>query len=340
MTAPRDERIEMERMLFRYSMALERGDFDTVASILEAAANNPALNRMIQELDAAYTADPDLNPETTGEHTMAQLTRPLILPQKPKHNGQLRRSSLLFPFAAVVAVALVGFSLLSFNPPPNFQQQVPPVNPGRETETPTPVPFEPSLVPTLIPGADDSTSTPNPFGPTVPPTIVPLVENPMTFATVVPGGPATLSSDMPTVIVPIYCEGITRGAPQTHLFTRPFVNGREAVVVGIYETNILVPINDVATDSTTGEIWYYVGDANSVVNPGDQGWTHSANIELMWNCSEELDLLGGHSGQPTALPSTATPFPLIEVSPTAIPFTATPIPANLDATPSATPIGQ
>jgi hypothetical protein len=336
MTMPDPQQLDLERLLFRYSMALERGDFETVASILELATDNPRLNRMIQELDAAYTTDIEIDTQIVGETTMAQLTRPLILPQKQKHAARSQRTSLLFPFAAVVAVALVGFSLLSFNPQPSFQQQVPPVNTGRESATPTPVPFEPSLVPTLIPGTANGTYTPTP--------LIPGVGEPMTFATIVPTVPphdaATLQSGMPSVIVPIYCEGVTRS--RTELFTRPFVDGKRPLLIGLYEQSILVPINDVASDENTGEIWYYVGigDGDSVVNPGAQGWTSSANIELMWNCSEELGLLGAISAQTvpaTLLPSTATPFPM-EVVPLAA--SATPFPGTFDATPGPTPIGR
>lgn len=43
-----------ERTLYCYSSALERGDFDTVASVLHAAEQDPALERMILEVNEVY----------------------------------------------------------------------------------------------------------------------------------------------------------------------------------------------------------------------------------------------------------------------------------------------
>lgn len=46
-----------ERLLFRYSSALERGDFETVADVLREAERDPALERMILDMNEAYTAE-------------------------------------------------------------------------------------------------------------------------------------------------------------------------------------------------------------------------------------------------------------------------------------------
>ncbi len=46
-----------EKALYRYSGALERGDFETVATVLEQAEKDPELERMIMELNAAYTIE-------------------------------------------------------------------------------------------------------------------------------------------------------------------------------------------------------------------------------------------------------------------------------------------
>ena len=39
----RAKRVARERLVYRYSNALERGDFETVAAVLEGAADDPAL---------------------------------------------------------------------------------------------------------------------------------------------------------------------------------------------------------------------------------------------------------------------------------------------------------
>jgi hypothetical protein len=45
-----------EKILFRYSSALARGDFEAVAAILELAQSDPELERMLLELNQAYTS--------------------------------------------------------------------------------------------------------------------------------------------------------------------------------------------------------------------------------------------------------------------------------------------
>jgi hypothetical protein len=47
-----------EKILFRYSSALARGDFEAVAAILELAQSDPELERMLLELNQAYTSAP------------------------------------------------------------------------------------------------------------------------------------------------------------------------------------------------------------------------------------------------------------------------------------------
>jgi predicted ester cyclase len=46
-----------EKLLFRYSNALERGDFDTIADVLETARRDPILERMILEVHEVYVAE-------------------------------------------------------------------------------------------------------------------------------------------------------------------------------------------------------------------------------------------------------------------------------------------
>ncbi len=48
---------EREKILYRYSCALERGDFDTIVAILKRAENDALLERMIVEWNAAYALE-------------------------------------------------------------------------------------------------------------------------------------------------------------------------------------------------------------------------------------------------------------------------------------------
>ncbi len=49
--------LERERILFRYSSALERGDFEAVADILRKAESDPVLEQKILEINEAYSAE-------------------------------------------------------------------------------------------------------------------------------------------------------------------------------------------------------------------------------------------------------------------------------------------
>ncbi|MBL8161054.1 MAG: hypothetical protein JNJ61_03655, partial [Anaerolineae bacterium] len=54
---PDPRQLARERLLFRYSSALERGDFETISAILREAERDALLDRMIRELDEAYAAE-------------------------------------------------------------------------------------------------------------------------------------------------------------------------------------------------------------------------------------------------------------------------------------------
>jgi len=51
---PSGDALQREKLLYRYSSALERGDFETVAAVLGQAENDPAIERMILDLNTAY----------------------------------------------------------------------------------------------------------------------------------------------------------------------------------------------------------------------------------------------------------------------------------------------
>ncbi len=68
-------RLARERALYRYSSALEQGDFDAVATVLREAETDEALERMILEVNDVYRAELGGQPveARTGEHPF-QLT--------------------------------------------------------------------------------------------------------------------------------------------------------------------------------------------------------------------------------------------------------------------------
>lgn len=51
--------IKREKLLFQYSMALDRGEFETIAAILLQAEDDPELERMILDLNDVYRTDLD-----------------------------------------------------------------------------------------------------------------------------------------------------------------------------------------------------------------------------------------------------------------------------------------
>lgn len=72
----RARQIEREKALYRYSSALERGDFEAVAAVLQEAEQDPLLERQLLEMNQAYQA------ELEGT-SMASSVQPQILQDRP-----------------------------------------------------------------------------------------------------------------------------------------------------------------------------------------------------------------------------------------------------------------
>lgn len=73
MNSELERRLMLEKMLLRYSVALEAGDFDTVAAILQAAEMDGELETMILALNDEYATElgPELYPEISAS-TLAE----------------------------------------------------------------------------------------------------------------------------------------------------------------------------------------------------------------------------------------------------------------------------
>jgi hypothetical protein len=192
------ERTSREKTLYRYHMALERGDFATVAAILSQAEQDATLARMVLELNAALEAEADgiLSPQpvlranhsTNGQRhpsapakeelpmTFYETTRPgRTLPAV----RSLGRKHVLTLIAAMIVVALISVALLSSGLPASFDgasggpvsgASGPDGLPGAAQQVVTATPsatFTPTPVPTASP-----THTPTPFGPQPDPLIL------------------------------------------------------------------------------------------------------------------------------------------------------------------------
>ncbi len=69
------QQLAREKALYRYISALERGDFDTVASVLHEAENDALLERMILEVNEVYCAEYDAATQADDAALIRQLLR-------------------------------------------------------------------------------------------------------------------------------------------------------------------------------------------------------------------------------------------------------------------------
>lgn len=166
-----------EKILFRYSSALERGDFETVSAVLREAEADPILERMLLEMDAVHRADfapppvlpsPSMNHNhrTRGEDRLRHVTYPTMTGRLPEKYSPRRWYPALTLAAAMVALALFAIVLIARRPPDNPQQGNPAVVLQNETATALPsATFTPTPVSQQM--ASTWTATPVPsFTPT------------------------------------------------------------------------------------------------------------------------------------------------------------------------------
>ncbi|MCA0456625.1 MAG: tetratricopeptide repeat protein [Chloroflexi bacterium] len=159
--------VAREKSAFRYSSALERGDFSTVEIILQEAERDTALAQMLAEINMVYESEMiRLSPPTTGlnhstNHHRKDLLMTTITLPVPQRSVQR-----WLPFtlaAACLSVLFIGALLMRPNPDGGLLASLQ----GRASETPTALP---TIIPTL-------TATPFPSvssaGTALPPTVVP-----------------------------------------------------------------------------------------------------------------------------------------------------------------------
>jgi hypothetical protein len=113
----RDPRqLQREKLLFRYTGALERGDFQTVAGVLREAERDPALAAMLRDLDDALAAELPVMPASSNHRNPVKETNHMVSTYPIRPQLQPRP---VYPFtlaAAGLMVALV-VGLLLFNRP-------------------------------------------------------------------------------------------------------------------------------------------------------------------------------------------------------------------------------
>ncbi|MBX3083064.1 MAG: ERCC4 domain-containing protein [Anaerolineae bacterium] len=118
MTTPSKQHLLREKLLLRYTGALERGDAATVAAVLRHAETDPDLARMIDEINAVYAAEdsamsqiayrPSANGHQTKESSVTTLTAPAIT-----QRSSPRRNLPLTLVATLTALLLIGSALFS-----------------------------------------------------------------------------------------------------------------------------------------------------------------------------------------------------------------------------------
>ena len=59
---------EREKAIYRYVTALDNGDMDGVAEVLDLALCDPELERIIEEIDLAYQEEEEITPTRLKEY--------------------------------------------------------------------------------------------------------------------------------------------------------------------------------------------------------------------------------------------------------------------------------
>jgi hypothetical protein len=140
--------LEREKLLFRYSSALERGDFEALQTILRQAENDPVLEQMIWDVNEVYRTElpmtalrptlsmNSLNHRNTGKDE--HMTTYNIPINRLPHQAQTRNKwSAITLAAAVFAMFIIGAALLSLQKPNNPQ----PNNAALQLVSATPTPI-------------------------------------------------------------------------------------------------------------------------------------------------------------------------------------------------------
>lgn len=239
-----------EKLLFRYSSALERGDFDALASVLRHAESDPVLEKMLMDMDAVYRAEikplpvlPSLSSNHNHRHAREDnamnVAYPTIARRLPDTRSRGRWNSAVTLAAALVALVLFAALLIARRPPTDPQQGSPGL--ALQGETATPIPSSTpltlhmivSLTPTLV--------------------FMPTIVNPT-------------NSQM------VLCQAFVNLAAGINVLSRPSELGVE---MGYLPLGTQLTITDTAADST---FWFFV---NGIVDGIPvQGWVSGGDLSF------------------------------------------------------------
>lgn len=70
-----DKEFNRERLIYQYVRALDRGDADGIAAVLQAALDDPELDRVIEEIHLSYQEELQLTPVVTDAEIVRELVR-------------------------------------------------------------------------------------------------------------------------------------------------------------------------------------------------------------------------------------------------------------------------
>jgi len=120
----RQQRLAREKVVYQYITALEQGDIDTIASLLQQAEHDPALEQMILEAHEVYSRE-DQNAPQPGQiavvrykllNLLSAQEETGILSSRPPARSRRRRIFLQTVAAVIIVCALIGSALLLFAP--------------------------------------------------------------------------------------------------------------------------------------------------------------------------------------------------------------------------------
>lgn len=271
----RNDALARERLLFRYSRALERGDFETVSAILADAEHDPALERLILDVNTVYADElqrlaPGLSTNHRRTRKASDTMSVTAYPKRRPSYSVNRPVPFLTLAAAALAIFIIGSLLLAGgHAPQTGSSAVSPATISQRQASPTPVPS--AILTATSPSLPISASA----------------------------LPAT-ALIAPTVGAPqVLCSGVVQSADGVNVFSRPNV---DSLVVGRLDSGAAVEVLDLELGQ---DVWYFVSPGNV------QGWIRGEAVRTTSPClSPAADGMPMPTLVPPAShipPATATP---------------------------------
>ncbi|MDX1994009.1 MAG: hypothetical protein SF029_16610 [bacterium] len=352
---PQPRHVMREKLLFRYTAALERGDWDTVEAVLREAETDPILDRMIVEVDEALQAEmssasrPESLPDnvrpfpgaaSSGLSVGALATAELVPARKPA----MRR--LLWAAVLIVVVAFVGALVASrlgqgegefaseilrqpetlvpeTRTPATFTLTAPTIT---ETPKPSSTPTPTERASTLVAAA----TQPSQPATLLPPVTEPPTETPAARRTLVAGA-IVLPTEANGANAP--CRLLLSAALRLETFAVP--NSPATLTLNLTAAQ-QIEVEGYHREGSA--IWYVV---RVETTPAVEGWVRAGQLPAVEGC---VNLPVVVPVMPTATPAEPTPTPANPVPPTITRPSATPAAPVATATrrapPTAPPLVQ